>query len=537
MSIINRVKEWVAGEGNPLSDLKSARRWIASLPVNDAMKVLQELSDALQGLNDQPNLKLLPRLEMVLLLDEAGIGPRNRLLREYLSQSRLPSYRENALWMGIHQYWARLAAAYGVCLEQAQAERSALSAELLLQFTVRGLHAGRHWIKWRLLRYSTVEGAQWRLVARFFVVAENNKQGNLRHIVYAGTATETSAKNELLKMLLLGVSATDGLLPVQTEIASRIIEFVVAECDWSESYAPHTGFCYNLIGDLPPMRVQGAPSDAGVWRFFGGQGAVQSLESIRNDTLRGVLKSGLHLGGDYSLRQVQLVVEHLLKYWVHPLPERRSERAISYCRIEVIHGFAEVVRHFVNLQVRGSTVDEPSAFESNEDVIEVGTPVSGREEGEAAGTSSVGARQESWVVQNISNTGLGALVTMVTGDWLRVGQLIALSFQEKSDDWKVAVIRRLHQTNHGATYVGLEVLAQKILPAKIRLLNIALQEDEFSLVLDDYSGSQLKILTRVGTLDASTTAELELDSVCSVSVANWLEKGDSFDLAVCDKKS
>lgn len=537
MSILNRVKEWVAGEGNPLADPKSARRWVASLPVNDAMKVLQELSEALQSLNDQSSLKLVTRLEIVLLLDEAGIGPRNRLLREYLSQSRLPSYRENALWMGIHQYWARLAAAYGVCLEQAQAERSTLSAEQLLQFAIRGLHAGRHWIKWRFLRYSTVEGAQWRLAARFFVVAENNKQGNLRHVMYAGTATETTAKNELLKMLLLGVSATDGLLPVQTEIASRIIEFVVAECDWSESYSSNTGFCYNLIGDLPPMRVQGAPSNVGVWRFFGGQSAVQSLESIRNETLRGVLKSGLHLGGDYPLRQVQLVVEHLLRYWVHPLPERRSEREASYSRIEVIHGFAEVVRHFVSLEERGLSLEMPVLSENRDDVIEVGVPLSGQDDSEMTGATSLMPRQESWVVQNISTTGLGALVTMVTGDWLRVGQLIALSSQDKSADWKVAVIRRLHQTNHGATYVGLEVLAHKILPVKLHLLNMALQEDEFSLVLDDYSGSQLKILTRVGTLDADICAELELDSVCSVSVANWVEKGDSFDLAICDKKS
>lgn len=537
MSILNRVKEWVAGESNPLADLKSARRWVATLPANDAMKVLQELSDALQSLNDQPNLKLVNRLEITLLLDEAGIGPRNRLLREYLSQSRLPSYRENALWMGIHQYWARLAAAYSVCLEQAQAERSQLSSEQLLQFVVRGLHAGRHWIKWRLLRYSTVEGVQWRLAARFFVVAENNKQSNLRHVIYAGTATESTAKNELLKMLLLGVSASDGLLPVQTEIASRIIEFVVAECDWSETYLPNTGFCYNLIGDLPPMRVQGAPSGSGVWRFFGGQSAVESLESIRNETLRGTLKSGLYLGGDYSLRQVQLVVEHLLRYWVHPLPERRSVRESSYCRIEVIHGFAEVVRHFVSLQERGLTFDAPVPSVSKDDVIEVGVPISDQEDTDISGAASLLQRQESWVVQNISTTGLGALVTMVSGDWLRVGQLIALSFQEKCEDWKIAVIRRLHQTNHGATYVGLEILAQKILPVKVHLLNMALQEDEFSLVLDDYSGQQLKILTRVGTLDAAICAELELDSVCSVSVANWVEKGDSFDLAICDKKS
>lgn len=540
MSILNRVKEWVVGDNAPLSDVKSVRRWLTTLPANDPMKLLQEISAALQGLNEQNNLKNPIRLEIIYLLDEAAIGPRNRLLREYLSQSRLPSFRENALWMAIHQYWARLAAAYGICLEQAQADRSHhLPADQLLQFVIRGLHAGRHWIKWRLLRYATVEGHQWRLVARFYVVAENNKLSTTTHLIYTGTATETSAQNELLKMLLLGISASDGLLPVQTEIASRIIEFVVMECEWSEAYSPAAGFCYNVIGDLPPMRIQGAPSDSGVWRFFGGQGAVASLESIRSETLKGNLKSGLQLGGDYSLRQVQLVTEHLLRYWVHPLPERRSERETTYCRIEVIHGFAEVVRHFLQCQKTqndslSELVTAPS-LDSNEE-IEVVIPPAEQNEVDMHDFATT-ARQESWVVQNISATGLGALVTMVSGDWLRVGQLIALAFQENSPEWRVAVIRRLHQTNHGATYVGLEILAEKILPAKIRLLGMSLHDDEYSLVLDEYSGSQLKILTRVGTLDAVTRAEIDIDMTYAISVANWVEKGDSFDLAICDKNS
>lgn len=538
MSILNRVKGWMVGDEQPLADAKSVRRWLTTLPVNDPMKLLIELAEALQTLNDRTDLKIANRLEIIYLLDEAAIGPRNRLLREYLSQSRLPSYRENALWMAIHQYWFHLASAYGLCLDQAQAERGLhLTSERLLQFVIRGLHAGRHWLKWRKLRYASVEGAQWRLVARFLVVAENNKLNKQSHIIYAGTSTETTAQRELLKILLLGVSACDGLLPMQIEIASRLIESVVADCDWLETQSPETAFCYNLMGDFPPMRIQGAPAASGIWRFFGGQKAMASLESIRSEAARGVLKPGLYLGGDYPLRQVFLVAEHLLRYWAHPQPERRSEREPSYTRIEVIHGFAEVVRHFVKLQQGSDASPEPvfASVPHQGEVIEVGVPVFDQEDLAAHASAMVMQRQESWVVQNMSSTGLGALVSMVSGDWLRVGQLIALAFQDSGTEWKLAVVRRLHQTNHGATYVGLEILAQQIYPARIRLAGVQLQDDEFLLVLDACTGAKLKLLARVGTLDASTKAELDFDVPCSIRFGSWLEKGDSFDLALCDK--
>lgn len=540
MGVAGWARQLLGQDDLPLADGKSARRWLADLPANDSVKALAELAAGLQAVSEREAARLSDRLDVIMQLDEASIGHRNRLAREYLSQSRLPSYRENALWFSIYQFWSALAGAYMSCLDQAQTKKGVhLAPERLLVFIVRGLHAGRHSLKWRFLRYSVVEPSQWRSVARFLVVAENNRLGASMQALYSAAPTQTSPQHELLKLVLLGVSAMDSLLPVQTEIASRLIDGVIGLCDWTEHQSPQMAFCYDLVGERAPMRVQGAPPDSGVWRFFSGVRALEKLEMIAADAERGVLSSGLHLGGDYPLSQVALVAEHLRRYWTHPAPERRAERTTSYQRIEVVHGFSQVVRHFIHLDQKSVQRDDGAPV-SDEELIEIKAVDTIPGAGDSAnplynsGVAGMGGL-ESWVVQNVSTSGLGALIPRVTGDWLQVGQLLALAFQESNSAWKLAVVRRLHQTAQGQIYVGLEILAQRVQSARLSLPGMVLQDEEYALILDDTETSELKLLTRVGTLGASGTAQIEAKGRFAVRTRCWLEKSGSFDLALVTK--
>lgn len=535
VAVLGWARQLLGQEQVLLGDGRGARRWLSQLPTGDAMKALQELTRGLHEVSELTGQRLLDRLEVIELLDEASIGNRNRLAREYLSQVRLPSYRENALWFAIHQYWAALAAAYNGALDQAQADKSVrLQPEQLLRFILRGLHAGRHHLKWRRLRYSLVEPAQWRSVARFLVVAENNQMGTRSMPVYAGLPTDSTPQNELLKLLLLGVSATDALMPVQTEIASRLIDATVGQCQWSTQPSAELPFCFDLAGERPPMRIQGAPLHPGLWRFFSGQPALEALERFRADAERGVISSGLHLGGDYPCTYVAGVAEHLQRYWVHPPPERRAERLTMYQRINVIHGFSQVVRHFIEQDEQAS---EPAADEVDDEVIELQSLENGEsaaDSGDALYTSSLdGARHpESWLVQNVSVTGMGAVIPRVSGDWLQVGQLLALAFVEPASAWKLAVVRRLHQTSQGQVYVGLEILGRQVQAVRICLEGALAQDEEYGLVLDHAGGNELKLLTRVGLLGPQNKAQLDYQGRAVVRTRCCLEKNASFDLAL-----
>jgi hypothetical protein len=55
-----------------------------------------------------------------------------------------------------------------------------------------------------------------------------------------------------------------------------------------------------------------------------------------------------------------------------------------------------------------------------------------------------GLQMESWVVENVSRGGFGAVLGNVPGEWLKVGALIAMQ-PEGGDNWLVGVIRRYHR--------------------------------------------------------------------------------------------
>jgi len=64
-------------------------------------------------------------------------------------------------------------------------------------------------------------------------------------------------------------------------------------------------------------------------------------------------------------------------------------------------------------------------------------------------------RTESWIVENASGAGYGAIIPQVKGDWIRVGALVGLK-TETEDGWRVGIIRRISQHKR----VGIQLLSR-----------------------------------------------------------------------------
>ena len=64
-------------------------------------------------------------------------------------------------------------------------------------------------------------------------------------------------------------------------------------------------------------------------------------------------------------------------------------------------------------------------------------------------------RTESWIVENASGDGYGAIIPRVKGDWIRVGALVGLK-TESVNDWRVGIIRRISQQKR----VGIQLLSR-----------------------------------------------------------------------------
>ncbi|HLO64866.1 MAG TPA: hypothetical protein VK165_18040, partial [Azonexus sp.] len=75
---------------------------------------------------------------------------------------------------------------------------------------------------------------------------------------------------------------------------------------------------------------------------------------------------------------------------------------------------------------------------------------------------------ESWVVENVSRGGFGAVLGDVPGEWLKVGALVALQ-PEGGDNWLVGVVRRYHRLSESEARVGIEALARRVDAEEVRV--------------------------------------------------------------------
>src|SRR5262249_30551266 len=127
-------------------------------------------------------------------------------------------------------------------------------------------------------------------------------------------------------------------------------------------------------------------------------------------------------------------LRHLAMYWAPQAPERKSQRHAVKTRLAVSHGYEGVAA------VLGG--GDSLNFDNQ--------------------------NTESWIVENVSAGGFGAVVPQLKGDWLRVGALLAMQ-PEGGSNWVVGIVRRVNKTSGQQARVGIETLSKTPLLAQLGL--------------------------------------------------------------------
>jgi hypothetical protein len=130
------------------------------------------------------------------------------------------------------------------------------------------------------------------------------------------------------------------------------------------------------------------------------------------------------------------VLQHLALYWSDKPPARSSERRKIATRMTVVHGFKET---FVSI--------DPGSQEDSLDFHQH-------------------AGSESWIVENVSEGGFGAIIPQVKGDWLKVGCLLGVQ-TETAKFWGAGVIRRITRDEFQQRRVGIQVLSKSVIPVML----------------------------------------------------------------------
>jgi hypothetical protein len=491
---------------HPMADAKAARTIVDAIPAGDPFKALEDLNHWLESVRTWQGFTPEHRAQLVLMVDEAAQGHLRRLQREYLSSPRLSKYQENRLWAAIRESYRQSAIAYATCVDvfvtrQKGWEELKPSMPLL---TVRAVRALAGQMKWQYIRYGLQDNSLWGSISKIYAFAESRKYADARVPVQAGTPEDTSAEQEFLKAVMLAVSSPDSLVPVEIELVERLIAHLVDSFKVASKPQSDTTYGIDLAATQPPVRLGRPPEPAPTLRFFAAGAAVANIKQlIQVVKSTNAMPSSVNLGGSYEPQVILEVLDHLALNWSPQAPERKAPRHRVKSRVTVTYGFDGVLSA---LDPGGEAVFNPEKI-------------------------------ESWIVENVSSGGFGALVPQIRGDWLKIGCLLGLQ-PEGGSNWIVGVVRRFQRDATQQGLVGIETLGKAAQPAPVRLVTAQIgvsRDTETAIFLGPIdSSTQAQLLLRSDVLLSGQNLQLERDGkVYLLLPTGETEHGDDYDLLRC----
>jgi hypothetical protein len=195
-------------------------------------------------------------------------------------------------------------------------------------------------------------------------------------------------------------------------------------------------------------------------------------------------------------------MHHLALYWSDKPPARSSERRKIATRMTVVHGFKQTY----------TNVDPASQEDSLDFHLTSGS--------------------ESWIVENISDGGFGAIIPQVRSDWIKVGCLVGLQ-TETAKFWGAGVIRRIARDEFQQRRVGIQVLSKSVIPVTLMSVGGALRDGEPGVLLStapDKNG-EISLLMRDGSFSQQPIEMNVRDKIYYLMPSKLVEGGDDFDLA------
>lgn len=485
------------GSDHPMADAKEVKRLLEGLPAQDA-KALEELANWLESVS-AADMRADLRIHRLLAIDEAAQPRTRKLAREVLTPAPQTSrFQDGVNWTRLHDYWRHAGLAFARCVDSfLQGAKGAEAAKTLLPLTVsRALRCLGQQIKWQHVRYAPAEVAIWGVVNKVYAFAELSGIAEARVNLYPA-GPETTARLEFLKVSMLGASSPDSLLPLEVEIAERVI------CDLAPGFAlaaqPERELLYwtDLALATAPLRSLREPRPAPGLRFFGPGSALAALAALMRkvETTREVPPS-ISLGGNYDPEAVLSALQHLAVYWDREPPERRHPRHSVKSRLTVAHGFNGV------LEALGSNGGGVLEFDP--------------------------AAAESWTVENVSAGGFGAVARQVKSDWLKVGALLAMQ-PDGGPNWVVGAVRRVTRLSKDEARIGIETLSRA--PALSHFTGGAEQEPGVLLAAAPETG-ETSIALRAGVFARGRNLEAAVDGRHHVYMPQTVdERGDDYEIA------
>jgi hypothetical protein len=223
---------------------------------------------------------------------------------------------------------------------------------------------------------------------------------------------------------MLAVAAPHSMLPEQVDVADRITARLAHYFALSSGGKGNRPYFFDPASTHPPARELPGIRPPITARRFGPGNAEAQLRSLASRAESGELRAS-EIGLDrHSEDIVAPTLRHLIRYWCDGPPERRHARRREPQRVAVAHGFEEIVAKVGNL---------PTAY-------------------------PFVSAQETWLIENSAEGGIGALAASPHGAWATIGCLVAFRYPE-AGVWNLGIVRHLSEEK-ADRFLGLELVSR-----------------------------------------------------------------------------
>lgn len=464
---------------HPLLDPRELRRVLNELPKDNAFKALDEIAGWLESLlatQDASPDRIFP---VVTQLDDLARPHLKRMTREYLNTPRQSRSEEKRLWSINAGVWHLLAKNYEHCLGGLpdKGKSGEQIKAVLPMLCTRLICAQAAVMKWGQFHYGPTPGEFWRAMGHALLSAEAVGVEN-KVITLGSPGGLSSAQQEFNKVMVFHAASLDSLLPHEIELAERLIEHFLPHFIFTNTFAHDSVYWVDLCLGQPPLRLAQMPKEARLsQRFFKPGPAHDEIRSLLDRLEQGVDMPGeINLGGQYSAKILIPVLRHLAAYLAPVPPQRKHDRHRVKHRMSVLHG---LINAFVVFS------------------------------GEFGGRPA-GLQIESWVVENVSRGGFGAELANISGDWLKVGALVAVQ-PEGGDNWLLGIVRRYNRLTDTEARVGIETVGRQLVSAELKVRTAssyaAVAGTPALLILDGNAPGELRVALPMASFDLRENLE------------------------------
>ena len=493
----------VGGDNHPLADPRQARKLIAELPAYDYLTALDEITGWLESLIQVDEFRLDRLFELADLLDAAANSHHKRLVREYLATTRQQKFQEVNLWTRGFDFSSALSNVYVSCVAGHQSRAAGATAlkKHLPVVIARALRSLGQQLKWTMLRYGPFDARLWNAVGKLYGSAQASGIAEVSLPIHRGAKGGGTIRQEYLKILMLYSSGADVLPPLKQELAERVVAYFAPLFEVANAPFPGALYCFDAASGRAPARVQADDAPATSPSFFGpGDAPVRIAKLIAVVARTGVVPAPLNLGPHYSADTVVGLLRHLAAYWADTAPTRAFPPRPTTARINVAPGFAALL-------------DELERDEMN-------------------ALNFTASNTESWVVENVSDGGYGAVVPASQMDWIRVGEIMGVQV-EGGKQWGIGLVSRVARDEQQQVHVEIDIISPRVVEVRISQPGDSGSESAILLSGTPDANGEIGLVTRAGRFDPNCNIEVNGRTKSYVFVpCRLIDSGDDFDWAM-----